>query len=456
MADPIPLPSRHPEEEPDIAPAFSDEALALRFADRHADDLRYVAVWNKWLVYAGHVWRPDETIAAFDHARAVCREAAAECNKSKAASALASAKTVAAVVSLARADRRLAATVDQWDADPWLLNTPGGVIDLQTGDMRPHEADDYFTRITACAPTATNDCPTFLRCLDRSMGGDADLVAFLQRLFGYGLTGSTREHAVAFLYGLGANGKSLILSTVAGILGDYHKTAPIETFTASNIDRHPTDLAMLRGARLVTAAETEEGRRWAESRIKQLTGGDRVQARFMRQDFFEFLPQFKLVIAGNHKPGLRSVDEAIRRRFHLIPFNVTIPPAERDPDLAETLKAEWPGILAWMIEGCRQWQLVGLAPPKPVRDATAEYLEAEDTLNAWADECCKLAAGLWCGSSELYASWRDFAVRSGEQPGSQKKFSQRLEDKSEAFGITKGRGPTGTIKFDGIGLKVGA
>ena len=162
-------------------------------------------------------------------------------------------------------------------------------------------------------------------------------------MLGYGLTGLTREHALFFGYGTGANGKGVLLSTVAGVLGEYHQTAPIETFTASNGDRHPTDLAGLRGARLVSATETEEGRRWAESRIKQLTGGDMVAARFMRQDFFEYLPAFKLFIAGNHKPSLRSVDEAIRRRFHLIPFAVTIPPEERDPDLDQKLESRMAG-----------------------------------------------------------------------------------------------------------------
>jgi putative DNA primase/helicase len=170
----------------------------------------------------------------------------------------------------------------------------------------------------------------------------------------------------------------VLLSTVAGVLGDYHKTAPIETFTASNADRHPTDLASLRGARLVRATETEEGRRWAESRIKQLTGGDTVAARFMRQDFFEYRPQFKLIIAGNHKPSLRSVDEAIRRRFHLIPFAVTIPPEERDSDLADKLKAEWPGILAWMIEGCVEWQAECLRPPAAVGACERELRQARE------------------------------------------------------------------------------
>lgn len=415
----------HDREVDPRPPMFTDEALALRFAEQHADDLRYVAAWGHWLHWDGKVWRLDETLAAFDQARAICRKAASECNKPKTASILASAKTVAACERLAKSDRRLAATIGQWDADPWLLNTPGAVIDLQTGHQRPHESDDYMTKITAVAPGGA--CETFLQCLARSMAGDADLISFLQRLFGYALTGSTREHALAFFYGLGANGKSLIVSTVAGIIGDYHRAAPIETFTASITDRHPTDLAGLRGARLVTSIETEEGRRWAESRIKALTGGDTIAARFMRQDFFEYLPQFKLIVAGNHKPGLRSVDEAIRRRFNLIPFNVTIPPEERDLELGEKLKSEWPGILSWMIDGCTEWQRIGLAPPEAVRKATHAYLEAEDALTAWIDECCTRDPSAWTTSTALFASWKPWAERAGEHPGSLKRFVANLE-----------------------------
>src|SRR4051812_40017420 len=177
----------------------------------------------------------------------------------------------------------------------------------------------------------------------------------MQRVVGYSLTGITREHAMFFAYGTGGNGKSVMLDTVAGIMGDYHTTAPIDTFTVSMGDRHPTEVADLVGARLVTAIETEQGRAWAEARIKMLTGGDRVKARFMRQDFFEFRPQFKLMVAGNHQPVLRVVDEAIKRRFNLLPFEVTMPTAERDPDLTEKLKAEWPAILRWSLDGCLAW-----------------------------------------------------------------------------------------------------
>ena len=209
------------------------------------------------------------------------------------------------------------------------------------------------------------------------------------RVMGYCLTGITREHALFFGYGTGANGKGTFLNTMSAILGGYAAVAPMETFTASPTDRHPTDLAMLRGARLVAAQETEEGRRWAEGRIKAMTGGDPVTARFMRRDFFTFIPLFKLFIAGNHKPGLRGVDEAIRRRLNLIPFTVTIPVAERDVHLADKLGPEMPGILAWAIEGCLLWQRVGLQPPATVVEATHNYMAAEDALSLWIMERCK-------------------------------------------------------------------
>ena len=397
-------------------------------------------------MWDGKRWAVDDTRKAFDLSREICRKAAAEhrttSNNAKASAQIASAKAVAATLSLARADRRLAATIDQWDADPWALNTPGGIVNLRTGHCSASTAAHHMTKLTAVAPGG--DCPRFLAFLDEVTGGDKSLIDFLQRVLGYCLTGLTREHALFFLYGTGANGKSVLLNTVAGILGDYHRTAPIETFTASAVDRHPTELACLQGRRLVTAIETEEGRRWAESRIKALTGGDKIAARFMRGDFFEFTPAFKLVIAGNHKPGLRSVDEAIRRRFHLIPFTVTIPEAHRDPELGEKLRQEWPGILDWMIAGALAWQVQGLCPPEAVTAATRLYLEAEDSLSAWIDECCKLDPNGWTTISVLFASWRAWADQAGEQQGTRKRFIQNLETRGFSYERKKyGRGIAG-------------
>jgi putative DNA primase/helicase len=442
--------------EDERLPEFSDEALALRFAEHHANDLRYVAVWGKWLWFVGTHWRADDTLRTFDAARRLCRTAAATCIKEKTAVAIASAKTVAAVERLARADRRLALRVDDLDADPWALNTPAGVIDLRTSKIRAHRASDLFTKITSVAPDPKCAISTWRNFLLRVTNDNEELIGFLRRMLGYALTGLIREHALFFLYGTGANGKSTFLNVLIGCLLDFHRTAAIETFTASTSERHPTDLAALRGARAVTAVETEEGRRWAESKIKSLTGGDRIAARFMRQDFFEFLPTFKLVIAGNHMPSLRSVDEAIRRRFHLIPFTVTVPLAERDEKLGEKLKAEWPGILAWMIEGCLEWQRVGLSPPEIVRSATANYLEAEDALGAWIELAGSRDANAFETTEALFRSWKNYASRAGEYVGSVRKFSQRLEEREATLGLRKGRNAVGHRGFYGFQLWLAA
>lgn len=411
----------------DVAPAFSDEAIALDFAEAHQDQLRYVAETSRWMTYREGRWSPDKTLDVYSFVRASCRQHANNAPDSRRRD-IASASTVAAVERLARADDRFRATADQWDSDPWLLNTPGGVIDLRLGTNFGHSPHHYMTRMTAvAAPVLKAECPLWHRFLERITGGDQDLQKFLARIFGYALSGSTREHALFFFYGTGANGKSVLIETVRGVLGDYAAVAPIEAFTASPFDRHPTEIARLQGTRLVTAVETEKDRAWAEAKIKNLTGGDRVTARFMRQDFFEYLPQFKLVVAGNHKPPLRNVDEAIRRRVYLVPFTVTIPPSERDPELVEKLKAEWPGILRWMMDGCREWQRIGLQPPAVVTAATEAYFRAEDAIGSWIAECCIVEKQREERSSDLFTSWKGWAERAGETVGSQKNLTQSLE-----------------------------
>jgi putative DNA primase/helicase len=419
------LPNDNEDEDDEKAPPFSEEALALEFANRHGGEARHVAAWNKWLLYDGRCWRADEKKRVFALSRQLCRSMAMAVNKRTEAKRLASARTVAAVVMLAGVDPRIAAGVEQWDADPWLLNTPGGVLDLRTGAMRRHWAEDYMTKMTAAEPRG--DCPKFKAFLDRIMGGDKALIAYLRRAFGYCLTGDTSEQAIFFNHGAGQNGKTVLMSTVSGILGDYNCATPIETFTESRSDRHPTELARLRGARLVTATETEAGRHWAESRLKELTGGEKIAARFMHKDFFEYLPQFKPVISGNHKPRLRSVGFAMRRRVNMIPFQVTIPPDERDPALVEKLKAEWPGILQWMIDGCLDWQEGGLAPPEAVMTATDAYFAGEDGYSNWIADCCEIIVGFWSPSSELFAGWRGYAEKAGLQVGDTKRFREEME-----------------------------
>ncbi|HEX3861071.1 MAG TPA: phage/plasmid primase, P4 family [Stellaceae bacterium] len=418
-----PFPGAEPVTEADLSPEFSDDALALEFSGRHAHELRFCSQWGTWLLWDGARWKFEKTLKTFDMARAVAREFANACNDPDDKPKIASAGKVAAIERLARSDRRHAADVDLWDSDPWLLNTPAGIIELRTGRTLPHDPDRYITKITAVAPSA--GCPLWLKFLGEITGGDADLQAFLQRIAGYALTGSTREHALFFFYGTGGNGKGVFLNTLSAILADYAAVAPMESFIATQGERHPTDLAGLRGARFVSSQETEEGRRWAESKIKALTGGDPITARFMRQDFFTYQPAFKLVIAGNHKPGLRGVDEAIRRRFNLVPFTVTI--ANPDRDLPDKLKEEWPGILKWMIEGCLGWQRNGLSAPASVRDATDAYLGEEDAIARWVEDCCVTGPSQWESSALLWPNWQDWATKANERVGSRRTFGMALE-----------------------------
>jgi putative DNA primase/helicase len=432
---------------------YSDEALAGRFTARHVDDLKFVNTWGRWLVWDETRWRVEDTLMVLDHARALVREASEEIlakdGSQRLAAGVASAKTVSAIERLARADRQHASRTDDWDSDPWLLNTPAGTIDLRTGQVRPHDRKDLVTKTTAVGPQG--DCPMWLVFLNRIFNRDQDLIDYIKRVLGYSLTGSVQEHALFFCHGTGGNGKGVLLGTWHKILGEYSAIAPMSTFTATQNERHPTELAMLRGARLVTAQETEDGHHWAESKIKALTGGDPVSARFMRQDFFTYQPSFKLIVAGNHRPSLRNVDEAIRRRFNLLPFTVTIPLAERDPDLAEKLKEEWPGILAWAIEGCLEWQRLGLVPPSAVTKATEDYLSEEDAVGRFISECCERRPQALAELKDLYTAYKKFCETTGEAGMSQKSFSQKLEAQNLVKGSNDSR--SRRVRFQGIRLR---
>ena len=318
----------------------------------------------------------------------------------------------AAVERFAAADPVFARHSGDFDRDPWLLATPGGTVDLRTGTLRPANPADMLTRCTSVAPAERADCPRWLRFLHDATRGDAELIVYLQRFAGYALTGVTVEHMLMFVYSTGKNGKTTFVNALHHALGDHAVIAPTETFAASHHDRHPTELAMLRGARLVVASETEEGRAWAEARVRALTGGDPITARFMRRDFFTYTPTLKLLIIGNHKPVLRNVDEAMRRRIHIVPF--THKPPQPDPDLGEALRAEAPWILRWMIGGCLSWQRHGLAPPPVVQVATEEYLADQDAFAAWAAERLICGPDLSERPGTVLVGFNNWATRNGE------------------------------------------
>jgi putative DNA primase/helicase len=264
------------------------------------------------------------------------------------------------------------------DQDPWLFNVENGTIDLKTGELRPHERGALITKLAPVQYDREAECPTWWKFLMRIFNGNLALIEFLQKAVGYALTGSTREQCLFFLHGLGANGKSTLLEIIHTLLGDYAHRTSSETFLIKKSGGIPNDVAALRGARLVGAVEVESGRRLAEVLIKEMTGGDRISARFLHAEWFDFKPEFKIFLAANHKPVIRGTDHAIWRRIHLIPFNVQIPKPEQDRDLPEKLKAELPGILNWALEGCQMWQLYGLEPPAEVQAATQDYREEMD------------------------------------------------------------------------------
>jgi putative DNA primase/helicase len=308
------------------------------------------------------------------------------------------------------------------------------------------------TKITACSasPVGTPH-PRWSTFLARITADNADLQDFLQRYIGYCCTGLTTEHAFVFAYGTGANGKSTFINTIVRIFGDYATVADMGTFIASNTERHPTDLAKLRGARLVVAQETQRGRRWDETKLKALTGGDKRTARFMRQDFFDFTPTFKLFIAGNHKPRLGSVNEAMRRRLLLVPFTVRIPAVERDPGLAEKLWGERSAILRWCLDGCLHWQRDGLAPPAIVCEATEDYFREQDTVGQWLEDCTEDAGQLaFTRIADLFDSWKAWCEARNLKPGSTMALSGMLEDR----GYERRReGGTGQRGFRNVTLK---
>jgi putative DNA primase/helicase len=321
-------------------------------------------------------------------------------------------------------------------------------VDLRTGIDRSPDRHDYCTKIAAVSPAPPGTpCPLWMSFLKRVTADSAELIGFLQRFLGYCLTGYVHEHVLAFLYGTGGNGKGVFIRTVGDIFNDYTVVAPMEMFLQSRYDRHPTEIARLMGARLVIAQETQKGRAWDEAKIKNLTGGDPLTGRFMRGDFFDFKPTHKLLIAGNHKPSLRNVDEAIRRRFLLVPFTVQIPPAERDPKLGDKLRAEWPAILRWMIDGCLEWKGRGLMVPKIVSEATNEYLTDQDTLAQWIDEWLVDRDGFVL-TRDLFSSWKRWCEERNLSAGTETAFADSLKDRNYVKDRKEwGRG------FSGIALK---
>ncbi len=443
-----------PKSEPDIddddllVPG-SEDAMAVEFASLYRHLFRFTPGMG-WMRSMPEVWIRDELRTFYDCARQIARITAADEGNIKQQRAITSARTINAIVSIASADPQLALPADQWDADPFDLNTPGGVVDLRTGKLKPLAMDQYFTKVTSVRPVFGEACPTWNRFLLDVFLGDAAMIDFVQRMLGYMLTGDRSEQKIFFLQGVGANGKSTLVDFWGRLIGNYALKLPAHVLMHNPLQGHPTELAQLRGKRLAISSEIEEGQYWAESRIKELTGDDTLTARFMRQDFFEFRQSQKHLVVGNHKPRLRGGDAAIARRFVLVPFLAKFSGAKRDPRMLERLQAEAPAVLAWAIQGAIKWQSEGLAIPSAVSQASQAYMAEHDDLANWIEECCVLTPGAKAKASALYHSYMGFLKARGQHVPAMKTWADRM---SLVEGVTKSKS-MGVMVYAGMGLRV--
>jgi putative DNA primase/helicase len=466
------------EEEPEPPPEIfrhplNDLGNAERLVAQHGAALRYV-VNIGWHVWDGKRYRhdPAEVAArtlAHDTARAMLTAAfdmpgrtkeQEEQKKTIIKFAIGSGNAAKTASMLSQAEPSLAVETDDLDRDPWLLNCANGTLDLRTRELRPHSQGDLMTKLSPVAYDPDAKCPIWERIMGEIFGGDTDMVDYVQRALGYCLTGLTTEQVVFIMHGGGSNGKSLMLEIVAAVLADYAAQCPSDTFVEKkNGGGIPNDIARLVGARFVSVVETEQDTKLAEGLVKQATGGDRITARFMRQEFFEFIPKFKLAMATNHKPRVRGTDNAIWRRIRLLPFLVTFvdPDGAKEGDhvkdygLKDKLMNELDGVLRWMVDGCEQWQKEGLTKaPKTVMEATTEYRESQDATAGFIEECCHVSPGLRVKVGKLYKSYRNWCDGAGETALSSNAFGMALEEK----GYPAKRGGGGARERIGLNLKL--
>jgi len=448
---------RHAEaDEPVAAHPRTDLSNAELFAELYAHRLRYARERRTWLHYNGGRWQPDRTGEPERASKDVARRLlaiAAECEdgdeRGKAAKWAATSQgepRLRAMLTLAATEPGIAIADSDLDRDPFALALADVTVDLRTGRTFEPNPGDLITRASPVTYRPNARCPRWERFLLEIFDGDLELIRFVQRLIGYCLTGDTREHVLAVLYGVGGNGKSTFLEIVKGLLGDLAVTAAFDTFTRARGDRGPrNDLARLRGARVVTASESGEGRRLDEATVKEITGGDTIAARFLYGEHFEFKPEFKLLLAANHKPRVDGDDDAIWRRLRLIPFEQNFEGRE-DHDLIDTLRGELAGILNWAIEGCIAWQNDGLGAAAAVTHATRAYRADEDQLGAFLAD--RMHPGGEIGAVELRGAYEQWCEENGERPLAGNALGRRLVHR----GINAERRTAGRRVYVGLSL----
>ncbi len=453
------LEEKQETKTPQNGMARTDIGNGERLARRHGRDIRYCLEWGKWLIWDGNRWCLDRTgeitRRGKNTVRSIYNEAAA-CGDDKIRAAIVkhgqaseNERRLNAMISLSKSEPGIPILPEALDSDPWLLTVKNGTVDLRTGKLLPTDREHYITKTAVVAYDPEAECPMFKAFINRIMDGNEELISFLQRSIGYSLTGRITERCLFILHGVGKNGKSTLLEVVRAIMSEYAMRTPTETlmvkFGGSDI---PNDIARLKGARFVSASETEQGQRLAESKIKDLTGGDTVSARFMRGEFFDFEPEFKLWLATNHKPNIRGTDDAIWDRIRLIPFNVRIPEEERDPTLPDKLRAELAGIFRWALEGCKAWRESGLGMPEEIEQAAKEYRDEMDILGEYLNDNCMTGnPDFEISMTALYKNYRSWCETNSIKMISKILFGKRLVER----GIEKKRDMDGR-KWIGIGL----
>jgi putative DNA primase/helicase len=444
----------------DADPLPGEPMTELGYAKRliavYGDRLRYVPAWQRWLVWDGKRWAQDKTGQAPRWAKVIARRLTTDAlairdgAERKAAMSITrrgeSSAGVRGALTLASTESAVVVTPDDLDADPFLLNCGTGTLDLRTGELRPHDPGDLITKLAGASYDPDASGAMFRGFLER-VQPDEEMRSYLARLTGHGLIGQVIEHLLQIHCGAGANGKSTFISAVSAALGDYADAADPDLLTARTFDAHPTSVADLYGLRIAVLHETDKGRHLAEGTVKRLTGGDRLKARRMREDFWSFDPSHTFIMLTNHKPAISGTDEGIWRRIRLFPWDVVIPAEERDEELGDRIALELDYVLTWVVGGCLDWRASGLADPAAVIRATAEYRSESDALKRFLDQRCLAGPHFRVRSSELYSAWSKWCANEGEEAGSQTAFSTDLVNQ----GFDKQKTAVGMV-WKGLGL----
>ena len=437
---------------------LTELALSKRFVDRHKQELRYCSEWKTWLTFDGQRWcrttlhhehLAKETIEALRVEAERLDDPGEQIKIGAALSRCESASTIAATTRLAKSDPEIGVSASKLDQGSLLLNCSNGTLDLATGELRPHQAKDFLTRVAPVAYHPDASCPTWDGFLERIMGGEVEMIDYLRRVAGYALSGSTEEHCLCWLNGRGRNGKSVFINTLLRVVGDdYGMTAANHLLSAAS-QEHPTALADLEGKRIVAVSEPASGK-LDENLVKVLTGGENVRARRMHQDNREFPPSHKLFITANHKPDLRGTDDGIWSRMRLVLFPVSIPAVQQDKGLDKKLMAEAPGILAWMVRGCMEWQQIGLGDPSAVIQATQSHRDDASPVKDFLASTCERGDAHRCGTTDLFKAYERWCYSQGLRG------TDRLNSRSfgEAIELEGGRRfKSGSMYWGGLALK---